>query len=164
MRRLLMLAGACGLLAASAVPALAKPPARTAVQSFGAANVADPCTTHPSGPALGRVQANKRGKSGGGRYHVQVKLTGGVGVEASNDYDVLLYVAGVDPVTLLATCTPTDVGHLQTNPQGKGVLNFKYNADAASVQAAIVLRDAQFQGGGAATADLGTSLLTFTKP
>jgi hypothetical protein len=84
-------------------------------------------------------------------------------VEASNDYDVLLFVVGVDntdPLNPVATCTSTDVGHLKTNLQGKGVLNFKFNATAPSVQAALVLRDAQAPLG----VDLGTDLLTFTKP
>jgi hypothetical protein len=175
MYRSVFLAAISGLLiVSSAAPTLAKPakppkPGSATIRSFGVAN-ADPCGVTSAGACLGEVKVNRRGNSGGGgQYHLQVKLTGGAGVQASNSYDVLLAVAttALDPITSqpVTTCAFTDVGDLKTNSQGKGVSNFKYNV-AVATDAYVVLRDKTFDPLVPASqgADLGSSKMTLAFP
>jgi hypothetical protein len=163
MRRLLVVAGACGLLAMSSTAVFAKPPERPTIKSYNASPATNPCTD-PTGITVGQVQLVKRGKSGGGgQYNVQVKLTNGA---PSTTYDILVFeqvsqlVVGVP--TLVCTQT-ADKGDLKTNRQGKGVANIKQNITTSNPSETLwlVLRDKATSN---PTSDLGTGDVVLTNP
>lgn len=164
MRRALVLAVACGLLAAAplADTAEAKPgkgagggKLSQAVKTLGAGAL--DCATAPAAgtTTVGSLNINRRGKSGGGgQFHFQVKLDGGA-TTASNTYSVQVFRVSSP------TCTAVGQANLKTNSQGKGVANLSFSlAGDAATPIRVLLTDTL--AGNAADQNLGTAQFTLT--
>ena len=134
MRRLMVLAGVCGLVAASSIPAFADPRTSKDIKTLGDVSstqgLFDECNIGTSVPKVGDVHINQRGRSGRGT-HLQVMVNS---LDLASKTYVLKLIrkngtqTDIDPgvgVTLVDNCDTILTTNLRVNSQGHGVKNLR---------------------------------------